>query len=312
MAEDRLAHYFDGRDKLNCRIKRMSAKNTRIVLENGEERLVPSESVKAITNDSQSKSSRIIPTTPLEIFYRHLRKFTGTPNEKFSALIDRLENRHGPTGEDFIGELFHRSIKHAEFYDNIEEAFYSDRSSRNSVTQDRFAFSLVEQVHRFGRIKLESQEIAFVDYEVFPFRTTLSCHENGNPASRSGAGGMDLLLASGGLPAIGEIKAGTEQVGATFALIQSLMYAAQLLTRNQFERLKKYYPHAFNKNLNEDSPQVNIVLLFEANKLPCKRDLDYAMTLADGVRSLFGRYLGQVLFLQCTIENDSHTCVSLA
>ena len=47
------------------------------------------------------------------------------------------------------------------------------------------------------------------------------------------------------VPAIGEIKAATETVGPTFALVQSLMYTAQLVTRNQFLRLKKHYCKTF-------------------------------------------------------------------
>lgn len=314
MAGEKQAYYFNGNERLNCQIVRLGANNARIVLDDGQYMLVPSESVEVIVSTSKRSPSRLIPTTPLESFYRPLRELKGTKASKFSVLKTRLESGYGPKGKDFLGELFQRSVTHAQFYENIDEPFYSKRVPRKRKPKDPFAISLVEQVARTGKVELKEHKIAFVEYEVFPFRTTYSCCENGEPASRTGAGGMDLLLASGNdcvLPAIGEIKAGSEQVGATFALIQSLTYAAQVLTCNQFKRLKKHYPIAFNEKLDDKNPRVDIVLLFEANKLPCLSDLDYAMEMADGLQKQFGDYLRQILFLQCALGRETHACTVL-
>ena len=312
MADERAGFYFDGQNRVPCIIIRTGPQRTRIKLENGSKPLVPSECVKATNEATQSAhSERLIPTIPLETFYRPLRKLTGTKDAKYHALYALLNDRYGPKGAEFLSELFRRSVRHAESYGNIEEAFYPNRTVR-SFTESQFAKHLVEKMSHCKPIDIRGQTLTFVDYEIFPFRTTLSCGENGKAASRMGSGGMDLLLASlrDGvvLPAIGEIKACTEAVGPTFALVQSLMYAAQMATRNQFLRINKHYPEDFGA-INADDPRVDVIILLEADQKPLNsEDLQYALTLADDVGKCLSKHLRHIMFLWCSIVGDAINC----
>ena len=136
----------------------------------------------------------------------------------------------------------------------------------------------------------------------------MSCCENGKPATSVGSGGMDLLLAStlNGvvLPAIGEIKAASETVGPTFALVQSLMYAAQLATANQFMRLKLHYKGAFSK-IDERKPRMDVFVLAELNHKLNKDDLIYARCLADELCECLQQHLRQIVFLSCKTEGNA-------
>ena len=312
MAGMRDGMYLDGQSRIRCKIKRIGSQNTRIVLEDGSEKLVPSELVTVLSNfgpQQDDSSVRLIPTVPLETFYRPLRKLTGTPKAKYQALHALLNGRHGPTGAEFLSELFRRSVRHAEEYANVEEAFYPQRTTRTSASD--FAKLFVEKVHLCKPIEISVRTITFVDYEIFPFRTTRSCNELGMPASRAGSGGMDLLLASTYdnkvLPAIGEIKANTEQVGPTFALVQSLMYASQLVTKNQFLRLKRHYPVHFS-NLEEDQPKIDIAVFLEKDSMVDTEDLNYALSLAERLVECLSGYLRYISFFSCYINEDEIVC----
>ena len=246
MARQRRGTYFDGHDSVGCVVKTVGTKNTRIVLDDGTEKLVDSKAVTLENEIRKDTPERLIPTIPLETFYRSLRDLKGSKQSQFQLLHDLLNKRHGPKGAMFLGELFRRSVQHSDFYSNITETFYPPRKGR-VATESPFADDLVEKLRHNKTIQVGSHRLEYVDYEIFPFRTTLGCGESGKSATHAGSGGMDLLLASdldGVLPGVGEVKAATEQVGPTFALVQSLMYSAQLATRAQFLRLKKHYPGA--------------------------------------------------------------------
>lgn len=252
---------------------------------------------------------RMIPTIPLEAFYRRLRKLKGSPQEKFEILYRLLEKPHGPKGAMFLAELFRRSVRHSDFYSNITEMFYPIRKGRVAI-KSPFADDLVEKMQKSKTIQVGSRKLEYVDYEIFPFRTTLSCEESGKPATRAGSGGMDLLLASddnGVLPGVGEIKGCKEQVGPTFALVQSLMYSAQLATRAQFLRLKKHYSGFFG-SINTDQPRVDVIVFLEVDKKLNQQDLQYALSLAQEVGNLLASYIRQIVFLSCRITDDIISC----
>lgn len=105
-----------------------------------------------------STSQRLIPTTPLEVFYRSLRRLTGSKEAKYRSLCNLLNDRHGPTGSAFLAELFCRSVHHAEFYANIDEAFYPDRPARNS-NEPRYARQLVKTMRECRTINLRRSQL---------------------------------------------------------------------------------------------------------------------------------------------------------
>jgi len=309
MASKRKGIYFDGQNNVSCRVKAIGAKNTRIVLDDGTEKPVDSTSVTVEKDISKDTAERMIPTIPLEAFYRSLRELNGAKPAQFLRLCELLDKRHGPKGAVFLAELFRRSVRHSEFYSNIPEAFYPARKGR-VATESPFADDVVKTLSKNKLIQVDSHKLEFVDYEIFPFRTTLSCGENGKAATHAGSGGMDLLLASdndGVLPAVGEIKAATEQVGPTFALVQSLMYSAQLATRAQFLRLKKHYPGCFD-SINADQPRVDVIVFLEVDGRLNQQDLQYALSLAHDVGNFLAPEIRHIVFLSCRIVGDAVEC----
>jgi hypothetical protein len=88
----------------------------------------------------------------------------------------------------------------------------------------------------------DSCEICAVDYEIIPFRTTGHASFEDGKVGTSGGGGLDLLLQDkhSGLPIIGEIKSPGD-VNLFLALMQALVYAVELTSSSQAQRLKKFY-----------------------------------------------------------------------
>jgi hypothetical protein len=309
MAGKRKGIYFDGKDRISCHVKKVGDKHTRIVLDDGTERLVDSKSVAVEEEINKDVPERMIPTIPLEAFYRPLRELEGSKQEQFQILHDLLNKRHGPKGAAFLAELFRRSVRHSDFYSNIPETFYPARKGR-VATESPFADDLVEKLRKNKSIQIGIQKLEYVDYEIFPFRTTLGCGESGKAATHAGSGGMDLLLGSdvnGVLPGVGEVKAATEQVGPTFALVQSLMYSAQLATHAQFLRLKKHYPGWFG-GINADQPKVDVIVFLEVDKRLNQQDLQYALSLTHDVGSFLASHIRHISFLSCRIEGDAISC----
>ena len=77
---------------------------------------------------------------------------------------------------------------------------------------------------------------------------------------------MDLLLLTTTptpLPAVGEIKAASEYVGPTFALIQGLTYAAELVTKSQWSRLGQAFDQLRPICTADGSPQVDVLVLLQ-------------------------------------------------
>ena len=103
-------------------------------------------------------------------------------------------------------------------------------------------------------------EFDFVDYEVSPVRTTRSEFENGQAATKTGKGGIDVLLANrvDRLPAVGELKANTDR-NPFLGFIQSLTYAVELSTPAQRARLDRSYPGRFA--WPDTGPVIDICLL---------------------------------------------------
>jgi|GEM_PF-1804419 len=101
----------------------------------------------------------------------------------------------------------------------------------------------------------------FVEREINPRRTTSGFYSNKQPATSSGAGGIDVLLKSHetGFPTVGEVKVGKDK-NAFFALIQAMTYAVELSTPSQRARLKKHFAGQFG-DLDVLTGKVEIALL---------------------------------------------------
>jgi hypothetical protein len=274
-------------------VKRRGPENSRVIFADGHEELVPNGLLRpytpvpnAVTSDA-TPGRLLVPETPLRRFYKELRKLGGPREERFNLLRQHLQDRHGPKGATFLAELFARSQAAMEFYRNPRAPFYERgrRTTQRDAPPD--ARLLVDLISN-GSVAFEDgcRPFEYVDYEICPTRTTQSCLENGKAARSSGGGGMDILLLSTSpkpLPAVGEIKAASEYVGPTFALIQGLTYAAELVTKSQWDRLGNAFDKLRSVCTADRSPQVDVLVLLQhpSNQtLEATADIDLAMRVS--------------------------------
>lgn len=306
--------------EVRVRVRRRGAKRSRVIFDDGHAPLVSTADLTFLdepnlsaARESHTIKSRVVPITPLRRFYAGLRKLTGNPEAKFDALRSRLADRSEARevgNVDLVAELFIRSQMQMHEYANAGEGFYPHELRMIRTAQEMFANKLVDLLD-VGDVKFgcDADAFGFVDYEINPLRTTRSCWENGKPATSSGAGGMDLLLTSSSegvaLPAVGEIKASTEQVGPTFALIQTLTYAAELVTPNQWERLKRHHPLLESVCNADTEPRVDIIVILQGPYVP-NEDLQYAQALAGSLShpDQIGKWIRTIRFFVGNIVDD--------
>jgi len=188
--------------------------------------------------------------TPLRVEYDRL---TSVPHGQLAEEAARYAK-----DSSGLRDLFLESCEIAAQYPEIDEVFFEERTRTPysdpiespeliSRTID-FAGQLTSQKtwHVDGN---ESLEFSFVAREVFPLRTTAA---NGPRPDRRW---LDLLLVSNdGLPIAAELKIKGDRL-SYFALVQSLMYAAELSSPLQIARIKKYLHHS-----NFDQPNIEGVL----------------------------------------------------
>lgn len=276
-----------------CEIIRMCRGNSRIELSSGDRILWPSARVRLLDLPAGDQlginpHTRIVPEIPLQRLYLTLRKFKGSRAQRFEQTEQLISGQGNLNATAFITELFGRSVNQMQCYSNEQEGFYSERTARIGKNY-KFANDLVQKLNQTGFHNLENGvAIKMVDYEIFPLRTTRSIRDNGKPAKSKSAGTLDVLFAvtSDGvtLPGIGEIKAKSENVGITFALIQALMNASLLTTTSQFDRLKSFYGDDFG-SISNTKPQVDIILMVEKSSKLLARDVKLAMNLRKGLES---------------------------
>ena len=276
-----------------CEIIRMCRGNSRIELSSGDRILWPSARVRLLDLPAGDQlginpHTRIVPEIPLQRLYLTLRKFKGSRAQRFEQTEQLISGQGNLNATAFITELFGRSVNQMQCYSNEQEGFYSERTARIGKNY-KFANDLVQKLNQTGFHNLENGvAIKMVDYEIFPLRTTRSIRDNGKPAKSKSAGTLDVLFAvtSKGvtLPGIGEIKAKSENVGITFALIQALMNASLLTTTSQFDRLKSFYGDDFG-SISNTKPQVDIILMVEKSSKLLARDVKLAMNLRKGLES---------------------------
>ncbi|HBJ38895.1 MAG TPA: hypothetical protein DDZ51_29945 [Planctomycetaceae bacterium] len=196
-------------------------------------------------------------------------------------------------------------------YRNEMEGFYADRVARQKAGY-RFANQLIIELDARNTFQIGGADIKMLDYEIYPLRTTKSVRENGKSARSKVSGTMDALFAvsRNGVtcPGIGEIKAKSEQVGVTFALVQALMNASLLMSPSQFRRLKnqKRYVESF-ADLSCESPVVDIVLLMEKDAERIDEDVALATQLRDDLQTALNDCIRSITFA----EVDEHYQVQM-
>lgn len=299
-------------------VKRRGRENSRVTFADGHEELVPNSLLRpcdaAPAAPVETPGHLLVPETPLRRFYKELRNLSGTREERFIQLRRHLDDRHGPQGATFLAELFTRSQGAMEYYRNPRAPFYQRgrRAIQREANPDaRLLVDLISD----GAVMFKDgcRPFQYVDYEICPTRTTQSCLENGKAARSSGGGGMDLLLLTTTptpLPAVGEIKAASEYVGPTFALIQGLTYAAELVTQSQWSRLGQAFDQLRPICTPDSSPQVDVIVLLQQSSSQgqySSADLELAKRMAKEVvaDSKVSAAVRSVKFVSWRVEDET-------
>lgn len=214
----------------------------------------------------------LVPVSRLRRFYESLRLLDAAAVH--SAIADHLAGDRDRT--DVLDALFADSVEHLQRYQNAGQPFHQgvgrDWFAGYHGRPDQFARCLAarlapEEGHR-ASFAIEGSDLEYlvIDYEVSPLRTAGGHRfEDGRSAASSGAGGMDLLLATrDGAPVVGEVKAPAD-TSVFVALVQALTYACEILTEQQVVRLQKAYPTTFNSS---PEPFCEILILVSAGDSP--------------------------------------------
>ena len=173
-----------------------------------------------------------------------------------------------------LAERFRRSVEQFRPYCNVDESFYpKDRHPIPAPEQLRKIEStytlsglLVHQQQEVGQVINAPQlNFRYIDREIISARTTGGARYTDGRSATSGKR-LDWLLANAEdrRPIIAEIKVGTDK-NPFYALIQTLMYAAELVTLNQATRLQRQYGQIHFPELDnpqeDTTPAVDIYLI---------------------------------------------------
>lgn len=149
-----------------------------------------------------------------------------------------LAELHAEDPERLIAR-FVRSVETVAAYPDLDEPFHDRSPAAEGVPRD--ISSTPGFVSRMSAGDLYSvagaPQLSFrlVDRELFPLRSS----QAGGP--RAPRRTMDVLLADrSGYPIVGELKIGSDKP-TYYALIQALMYAAELSSQHQLRRLAEHH-----------------------------------------------------------------------
>lgn len=202
---------------------------------------------------------RTVPLTEIRGLYESLIRAKAADCDKVAAEFLAEPGR--------LAHLLSQSVQELESYDNSTEPFHN-RGPGGGLSESRAASQQpadrwLQRIHQDPRVSdgLGDLEFRYVDYEVPPIRTPGSIYETGELASKSGRGGIDVLLrnAHDSIPAVGEIKAETDSTKPLVMLLQTLTYAIEISTANQLRRIRQHY-QCFANVTNNSLVDVNLFL----------------------------------------------------
>ena len=217
--------------------------------ENANQESEPSKQVDMTDNPL------VVPVTKLRDYYEGLKKLDQNSHEILAKGI--CENL------GLLESLWEKSRKTFSEYENTNK-WANDENGRRELPVAPDSLDKVGSTNQFTSFFIEhgmngNDSLKYVFREINPWRTRGGVFKNGKPATKTGKGGIDLLLSNNGVPVVGEVKVKSDK-NAFFALIQSLAYAVELSTKNQQKRLKATFPNAFEE-IVEDEPKIEIAII---------------------------------------------------
>ncbi len=168
-------------------------------------------------------------------------------------------------------------------YPEIDEPFHAAptipwaEDLPTEIEDTRQFAALLEDRSRYEVEGLDGFGFRYVDREIFPLRTVAV--DGLRPDKRT----VDLLLVGDtGRPIVGELKIRHDSL-AYLALIQALMYAAELSSENQLRRLAAQYPDSDPPfRVEAEGKRLDILLVgFESEGTNSKEGFKLAMKLRD-------------------------------
>lgn len=190
-----------------------------------------------------------IPLTQLRHLYGMFDLFSSL--ESHRAMAQEVLRDKNP---GVLADMFRRSVERFRAYTNIGEPFYPERPPRRELPDPTRidgiggTLALTSLLKAAGAAEVVDHpelSFGFVDREIVPARTTgNAAFEDDERSTRVRR--LDWLLAGtrDRLPIIAEVKVGGDK-DPFYALIQLLMYAAELATPAQRARLERHYPGRF-------------------------------------------------------------------
>ena len=204
-------------------------------------------------------------TTPITVPITFLRQFYETMKLLETATWVNLAKFYSENPKS-LERLWSRSREAFLSYKNEDDWGRGETESLPIAPESVGAIKTTDEFTAFitehdNRIDDDQTGYTFVEREINPRRTRRGVFSDKRPATKSGTGGIDVLLKSHvtGFPAVGEVKVDTDK-NAFFALIQAMTYAVELSTPNQLTRLRKHFGDNF-RTLVVDEAKVEIVLL---------------------------------------------------
>jgi hypothetical protein len=210
-------------------------------------------------------AERIIPVTDMRCLYMVLQDFTSA---EFHLSMAR-EAERAPVAKK-LAERFRESVEQFSDYCNPHEPFYPARHELDNPGQVReidgtytLTGVLVHQHGGIGEVENDpGLNFRYVDREIVPTRTTGRARFADGRSAICGKR-LDWFLqnSTDRRPIVAEVKVGNDK-NPFYALIQTLMYAAELVTFNQTTRLTNHYPQLqFPEVTNEGIPALDIYLV---------------------------------------------------
>jgi hypothetical protein len=258
---------------------------------------------------------RVVQRTRLRHFYEFLRDIPALDVHRHACKRARRANADAT----YLDELFGASLRELEGYDN-DEAFHPARGSdTNWLVQyrdqpDKFARWVIAQAAPGHTNWLDvggEEKVRAVAYEIYTLRTTgAAVFPDGSRVSTGGAGGLDLLLDWDGTPTVAEVKA-KKDTNSFLALVQTLVYSAELSSGAQKRRLRSQYKEHFG-HLSE-SDRLGIAIVHEGHSEP---DLygetkELAEHLMDRDTGEIAQHIGFIAFLRAVPDASDSLQVSL-
>lgn len=189
-----------------------------------------------------------------------LREFYGALHALREQEQTAIAELHAEDPERLIARFAH-SVEAVAAYPAIDEAFHGARSEAwkekagEPITSTTAFVANLAAGERHEVSRATDLDFEYVDREIFPLRSTEIAVE-GRSVRRS----VDLLLRDrDGFPIVGELKVAGDSP-TYYALVQALMYAAELSSQSQLRRLVELPDYAFRLP-DEGEPGLSIYLI---------------------------------------------------